>query len=422
MEDMIIMSSKEQRRVEVLALLAEGSILQSEAAERLELNVRHIRRLQKAYKTHGAKGLTSKKRGSASNNQLCKTEAARLIERVRERYPDFGPTLAHEKLLEEDGFKVSLSSVRRLMIEAGIWRAKTDKKVQIYPRRERRSQYGDLVQIDGSPHDWFEGRAPKCCLIVFVDDATSALLGLRFADTETTFAYFAVVEEYLKEHGRPQAFYSDRHGIFQVNTGSEKETKLTQFGRAMKELDIQRIPANSPQAKGRVERANSTLQDRLVKELRLRNISSIQAANAFLSEYRADYNRRFAKAPKNPLDAHRALDHSHDLERILSIHDTRKVSKSLSFQLDSSHYQILEEGYRARQLIGSKVQVIRTMKGKTRVFYKNRELTFTKAELVRSALRPLDSKELNSEYEKWLNKKERYHPPADHPLRRWKLK
>lgn len=421
-EDMIIMSTREQKRVQVVTLLSTGAISQQEAADQLDLSVRQIRRLLVAFLAHGAKGLVSKKRGSASNKQLCPLLAARVLERIAERYLDFGPTFAHEKLVEEDGFSLSLSSVRRLMIEANIWHPKIQKVKKIHPRRERRSRYGELVQIDGSPHDWFEGRAPKCCLIVFIDDATSALLGLRFSETETTFVYFQVLRFCLKEHGRPQALYSDKHAIFRVNTGCEQETKVTQFSRALKELDIRIICAHSPQAKGCVERANGILQDRLVKELRLRKISSIEAANTFLPEFRKDYNRRFAKAPKNLTNAHRTLDCKHDLERILSIHDTRKVSKTLSFQFENTHYQILEEGYQARQLIGSKVQVVKTMKGTTRIFYQDRELTFTQAELVSTSPKTVDSKELNSEFEKWLNKKERYRPPANHPLKKWKLK
>lgn len=418
---MMTISKKEQYRAEVLTLVNEGAILQKEAAERLDLSTRQVRRLKKAFKEQGVVGITSKKRGVKSNNRLSDKLVSQVIKRIKERYPDFKPTLAHEKLVEEDGFSISLSSVRRIMIDAGIWIPKSTNKKRIYSRRERRPRFGELVQIDGSPHDWFEGRAPKCCLIVFIDDATSALLGLRFVESESTEAYFQVMEEYLPEYGRPLAIYSDKHGIFRVNHGSQVETGITTFGRAMKELEIKMISAHSPQAKGRVERANSTLQDRLVKELRLRNISCTEDANAFLPEFLKDYNRRFSVAPMNPVNAHRALDHSQDLELILSVQETRLISKTLSFQYENTHYQILEEGYKARNLINKRVMVAKTLKGSIRVYYKERELAFTASELVKNRPASLDSKKLNSEIEKWINKQCQFRPSKDHPLKRWKI-
>lgn len=419
MESMMTISEKEQRRAEVMALLVAGKLLQREAAEQLDIDPRHVRRLLHTYKKSGAVGLISRKRGQPSNNQLNTLLADQIIARVRERYPDFGPTLAHEKLTEEDGYRVSLSSVRRLMEKHGIWLSKKRKKeAKVHPRRDRRPRFGELVQIDGSHHDWFEGRAPKCCLIVFIDDATGAFLGLRFAPEETLFSYFMEIETYLKKYGRPLAFYSDKHGIFRVNHGAAMETSLTQFGRAMKELDIRSICAHSPEAKGRVERGNGTLQDRLVKELRLQNISTIEDANNFLPEYCTDLNSRFAIAPTNPVDAHRALEPHHDLERTLSVKESRRVSKTLSFQLDNTHYQIIEEGWRTKEIAGSTVEVVRSLKGTIRVFYGNRELTYTEMKLVRNRPKTLDSKEVNSEFDRWLNKKEKESPSGDHPWRK----
>ena len=259
-------------------------------------------------------------------------------------------------------------------------------------------------------------------LIVFVDDATSALLGLRFVESESLIAYFQVAKKYFLEYGRPQAFYADKHGVFRVNHGSCMESRLTQFGRAMKELDIRMISAHSPQAKGRVERANSTLQDRLVKELRLRNISCMKDANTYLSEFCENYNNRFAVAPMNSANAHRDLDHSHDLERILSIQETRQVSKTLSFQYENVHYQILEEGYKARSLIKRKVLVCKSLSGSVTVFNKkNKKLSFTATNQVRNQAISLDSKNLNSELNKWLNKQPRYRPSKDHPWKRRRI-
>lgn len=419
---MITMSNKEQYRAEIVGLLTAGSISQQRAAELLELSTRQVRRLQRTYEENGIAGLVSRKRGRPGNNQLNEFLVQAVETRVRERYPDFGPTLAHEKLIEEDGFRLSLSSVRKIMIESQIWVPRKRKDPKVHPRRERRPRAGELLQIDGSHHDWFEGRADKCCLLVFIDDATSAILGLRFFETESCMGYFSLMHDYLLERGRPLATYSDKHGIFRINHGSTKDINLTQFGTAMKKLDIQVIYAHSPQAKGRVERANGTLQDRLVKELRLRGISSIEEANAFLPEFQKDYNQRFAVAPKVQTDAHRVLDQTYDLKRILSIVDRRTVSKSLSFQFGNTHFQILEEGWRARQLIGERVDVGIQIDGEIRVFYKGRELIHTTSDLKIYSPEVLDSKELNPQLDRWLNKSKPHRPAANHPYRRiWKI-
>lgn len=205
---------------------------------------------------------------------------------LREFYPDFGPTLAAEKLAERDGIAVSAETVRRLQIELGLWRPKKRRAKRVFQLRDRRPRFGELIQIDGSPHDWFEGRAPRCTLIVFVDDATGRLTSLRFAPVESAKAYLQALREHVLTHGCPLAFYSDRHGIFRVNAkDAESGDGKTEFGRVAERLKIELINALTPQAKGRVERANQTLQDRLIKEMRLRNIGSMQEGQAFLPEF-----------------------------------------------------------------------------------------------------------------------------------------
>ncbi|MEO6912455.1 MAG: ISNCY family transposase [Candidatus Baltobacteraceae bacterium] len=213
-------------------------------------------------------------------------------------------------------------TLRTAMMAAGLWKARRSKKKRAHPPRERRACLGELVQIDGSSHRWFEDRGPKWTLLVFIDDATSRLMGLRFVQAETTQHYFDLVDEYIRSNGKPSAFYSDRFGVFRVNIPSEKTESVTQFGRAMQELDIQSICANSPQAKGRVECANGVLQDRLVKELRLRNISTMDEANTFAPTYMASHNLRFAIAPRCDIDAHRALQPNIDLDRVLCLTST----------------------------------------------------------------------------------------------------
>ena len=272
---------KEVNRVKVVRSVLAKRLSQGEAAERLGLGDRQVRRLLTRYREHGAAGLISVRRGRRPNNA----------------------------------------------IGAGV-----------------REGIMALVQIDGSPHAWFEGRGPPCTLIVFVDDATSRLLALRFEPAETTAAYMRVMRGYLGTHGRPVAVCSDRHSIFRVNR-ADREGDVTQFTRVLKTLDIEPIHARSTQAKGRVERANQTLQDRLVKELRLRGVSDMESANAYLPEYMADYNRRFAVAPREPGDAHREVPHDDvELDLIHCLHATRTLSKNLTFRYARREYQLVGRG------------------------------------------------------------------------------
>ena len=313
------MSQPELTRLEVIQRVKRKTLKQRRAAELLSISVRQVKRLCKAYQVSGAAGLISKRRGQPSNNRLSEKTINKARQLLRKRYPDFGPTLAREKLAIE-GVSLSVETVRQLLIGEGLWKAKAVRRPVIHQLRERRARLGELVQIDGSPHDWFEGRAPKCTLLVFVDDATSRLMYLQFVAAETTFNYFSAVRSYIKEFGKPLAFYSDKFGVFRVNIPNALSgTGLTQFGRALKELDIELICAHSPQAKGRVERANQTLQDRLTKELRLRGLGTVAAANAYLPEFIADYNQRFAVAPRSTESAHRRLAQGENLDRILTL-------------------------------------------------------------------------------------------------------
>src|SRR5678815_4793441 len=339
-EPLLRMSQKELTRLEVIQRVQRKTLKQRQAAELLSISVRQVKRLCKAYQSSGAAGLNSKRRGRSSNNRLPEKTINKARQLLRKRYPDFGPTLATEKLAL-DGVSLSVETVRQLLIGEGLWKAKCVRRPVIHQLRERRARLGELIQIDGSPHDWFEGRAAKCTLLVFVDDATSRLMYLQFVEAETTFNYFAAVRSYLTEFGKPLAFYSDKFGVFRVNIPNALSgTGLTQFGRALKELDIELICAHSPQAKGRVERANQTLQDRLTKELRLRGISTLEAANAYLPECIAAYNARFAVAPRSTESAHRPLGKGEDLERVLTLCERRTLSKNLTLSYNNVIYQI----------------------------------------------------------------------------------
>ena len=370
------MSQRELTRLEVIQRVRRKTLKQHPAAELLSLSVRQIKRLCKAYQRAGATGLISKRRGRPSNHHLPEKTINKARRLLRARYYDFGPTLAAEKLAIE-GVSLSVETVRQLLIRAGLWKAKRIRRVVIHQLRERRARLGELVQIDGSPHDWFEGRAPKCTLLVFVDDATSRLMHLQFVEAETTFNYFAAVRRYLTEFGKPLAFYSDKFGVFRVNMPNPLSgTGLTQFGRALKELDIELICAHSPQAKGRVERANQTLQDRLTKELRLRGICSHEQANTYLPEFIAAYNARFAVAPRSTESAHRSLGKGEDLDRILTLCERRTLSKNLTLSYNNVIYQIKTKrsAYTMRQ---AHVEIRERHTGEITIEYKQQPLQYT---------------------------------------------
>lgn len=341
-KDLLTMSKKELTRLEIIQRLEEKLLKQKEAGEMLGISTRQIRRLLNNYKKEGAAGLISKRRERPSNNQLDPQIKKKVIDLLHSQYADFGPTLACEKLVERNSLKLSKESVRQIMISEGLWKQRKRKRLRIHQMRARRACVGELVQIDGSPHNWFEDRGPRCNVLVYVDDASGQLMELFFTPEETTFSYFAATRNYLSRYGLPQAFYSDKNSIFRVNIkGALSGSGMTQFGRAMQHLGIAIICANTPQAKGRVERMNLTLQDRLVKELRLNNISDIQSANAFAPSFIADYNRKFAVQPRSEHDTHRPLLFSQqELDQVFSHQETRTLSKNLTLQYSKVIYQI----------------------------------------------------------------------------------
>ena len=337
------MSAKELGRVEILGRVVDKRLSQRRAAELLELTPRHLRRLVRAFEQGGAATLVSKRRGKPSNRRLPETIRARVLALVRERYADFGPTLACEKLEEAHGIRIGVETLRDWLTAEAIWTPRALRAPRAHQPRYRRSCVGELVQIDGCDHAWFEDRGPACTLLVFVDDATSELKELLFVENESAFDYFAAFRGYLERFGKPVALYSDRHSVFHVNKKDRSGGDgITQFSRACDELNIEVICANSSQAKGRVERAHLTLQDRLVKELRLRGIASIEAGNRYLEIFRLDYNRRFGKPPKSDHDSHRPLRPSDDLDEIFTWQEERKVTNDLVLHYKRAMY-LLEQ-------------------------------------------------------------------------------
>ncbi len=365
------MSDKEITRLQVMVRLGEKRITQKMAAAQLGISTRQVKRLWRKYQEQGAEGLIHKSRGKPSHNRLAAEVKQRALDLILERYRDFGPTLACEKLREVHGLQISDESVRKIMLAEGLWKHRRKRKPRVFQMRERRACFGDLVQIDGSDHDWFEGRSPRCTLLVFVDDATGKLVELWFVPHESFFGYCEAARHYFERYGKPRAFYSDKHGIFHLN--NPKVTPgdgLTDFARAMQELGIQIICANTPQAKGRVERANQTLQDRLTKEMRLRGISTPEEANQWLPEFMQSYNQRFATQPRSPVDYHTPLASTDQLDRILCRKSTRILSKNLTFQYFKTIYQIRvnRPSYAMRN---APVTVLENAKGQVTVLYKN---------------------------------------------------
>ena len=384
----IAMSRTEIDRMHGLRDLAAGRITVTEAAQLTRLTRRHVFRLAKAYRERGPSALVSTRRGQPSNHRYPAALRTETLGLITANYADFGPTLACEKLAERHGLHLGVETVRQWMLADGLWRDRRQRLKPVHQPRYRRDCVGELVQIDGSEHGWFEDRGPPCTLLVFVDDATSRLMHLRFVPTESTFDYFEATRAYLQRHGKPVAFYSDKHSVFRVNRkDAAGGDGMTQFGRALDQLNIDIICANAPQAKGRVERANSTRQDRLVKEMRLAGISTIEAGNQVLPAFMADYNRRFAKEPRSDKDLHRPVSEHDQLDEAFAWKEDRTVSNSLTLQYDHVLI-ILEPNAVTRPLARQRVTVFDYPDGRLAIKHKGLELpyrTFDKRQRVNQA-------------------------------------
>jgi hypothetical protein len=347
MQERLTMSEQEVDRLKVIHEALKKHLSWMEAAEQLRLSERQVGRLCARVRNEGNRGICHRLRGRTSNHQLPEGALDQALKLVKQHYPDFGPTFANEKLRDRHRVVISTETLRQGMIQAGLWKTK-HRKTPHRLWRPRRSCVGELVQLDGSDHAWFEGRAPRCVLLIYIDDATSRILYGQFVAVEDTLTLLRSTQAYLRRHGRPVAFYVDKDSIYRVNRQATIEEQLqdsaplTQFSRAMSELGVEVIPAHSPQAKGRVERSFDTHQDRLVKELRLAGISEAAAANQFLLQhYIPSHNMRFALEPANPTNAHRPLLKHHRLESILSVQTQRQVGLDYTVGLNKRFFQIL---------------------------------------------------------------------------------
>jgi transposase len=333
------MSQKERDTLKVMHGVLAGERTQAEAARLLRRSARHVRRLQRKLEAQGDAALAHGLRGRPSNRRADPQLKAAVLRAYREDYPDFGPTLAAEKLAGR-GLAVGAETLRRWLQAAGLWQRRSRREPH-RSRRPRRDCFGELVQIDASIHDWLEGRGEQVVLIAMIDDATGRVLA-RFYPAATTEAHLGLFGRWLRRHGRPLALYSDRHSIFEPqDKGKLAPGAETQFGRACRELDVELIRAHSPQAKGRVERLFGTAQDRWVKELRLAQVATLQGANGLLPRLLREHNRRFSRPAKRSRDAHRRLGPGHRLEATLSLQERRVVSNDYVVRFRSRFYQLL---------------------------------------------------------------------------------
>ena len=382
MEERVTMTTQELDRLKVIHQVLQHKLTWPQAGAQLARSVRQIGRLCARVRTDGHKGIVHRLRGRPSNHQLPAGRLAKALELIRGRYPDFGPTFANEKLRERHRLVLSTETLRQGMLRDRLW---TPRRPRIPHRawRPRRACVGELVQLDGSDHAWFEARGPRCVLLLYIDDATSRLLDGAFVAVEDTVTLLRTTQTYLTRAGRPVAFYVDKDSIYKVNRQASIEEQLrdsaplTQFTRAMRELDIEVIAAHSPQAKGRVERSFDTHQDRLVKELRLARISDQESATRFLqARYFPAHNARFAVEPANPTDAHRPLLSTQDLAAILSVQTTRMIAHDFTLRLQNRFFQLAaEQPVRVRPK--DPVLIEQRLDGSTHLRAKGRYLAFT---------------------------------------------
>lgn len=348
--DLVSVADSDLRRFEALTLLDRRFITATEAQHLLRLSRSQVYKLLSVLRTEGLRGVREKRRGKTSNRAFPKSIRTRAIALVETHYPDYGPTLASEILAEVHGIKLSRETLRKWMIAAGIWIKNRVARKRLHQPRKRKPAYGDLVQIDGSDHWWFEDRAPRCTAMVMVDDATGCLQMLRFFPEEDRDAYYHSLHCYIAAHGRPLRILTDRHSAVWSPHGA------TEFSEALRRLSIVHSFAWSPQSKGRVERTHRTLQDRLVKELRRRGICSLEAANAFVPQFVPAYNQRFGRPAAEDGDNHRPLNAPGELDTALSVRHMRRVTRNLTFSFRGRQY-LIEAAGADRDAVGPRVTV-----------------------------------------------------------------
>lgn len=376
-EDIVRMSTKEVKRVGIIQRLIEKKLKQKRAAEVLELSVRQIRRVVERYREEGEKGLVHRSRGKESNRRHPEELKEKVLKVYEKEYRDFGPTLAKEKLEERQKLKLGIETLRGWLLEAKLWERKRKVK-EHHEWRERKANYGEMEQFDGSHHDWLEGRGPELVLKAHIDDATSRVHA-RFYDYEGTLPAMDIFWSYAKKYGLPRSVYLDRHSTYKAQRQAtieeqlEGKDPLSQFQRALEELGVKVIHAGSPQAKGRVERLFETFQDRLIKEMRLAGVKNKEEANAFLETYLPKHNRRFGKRARHPEDFHRSVPEGVNLKHILSIQTMRMLRKDNTLRHKNKFYLIKEKWKKKAPI---KIMIQERIDGKLYLVHEGRELRY----------------------------------------------
>lgn len=398
-EDIIMVRQRELKRLHVIRKVMEGTVTQRDAAGLISLTERQIRRIVKRIREEGDEGIRHKSRGRPSKRKLPFKE--RIVELYRERYPDFGPTLFTEKLQEREGITVSRETVRIWLIQEGEWKKHRKRKAH-RQWRERKDHFGEMLQMDGSHHDWFEGRGPRCVLMAYIDDATGRVYA-RFYDYEGTIPAMDSFKKYIAKYGIPLSVYLDKHTTYKSwarKDEFQEAEPVSQFGRALQELGVKMLYAHSPQAKGRIERLFNTFQDRVVKEMRLKGVSTIGEANRFLASYLPVYNRRFSVTPKKNENLHRTV--TVELDTILCIKTERTLKNDHTIQYNGKLYQI-DDGIRAKRVV-----VEELIDGRMRIRHKG----------VRVAFHEIAQRPATPEKERpFVPKGKGHRPPLDHAWR-----
>lgn len=375
-EDIIMIRPEELKRYQLVGKIFDKSINQQEAAELIGISDRQVRRIVKRVRAEGEAGVVHRLRGRRGCRRIDDGVHGRILSLYQERYLGFGPTLASEKLWELDRLRISDETLRLWLAAEGLWRIHQVRKPKGRSWRARKDKFGEMVQMDGSHHDWVEGRGPKLVLMGYIDDATGKIYG-RFFDYEGTLPAMGGLKGYIRRHGIPGQVYLDKHSAYRQNRKNKythwpfrDEEELTQFERACRQLGIEVIHAHSPQAKGRIERLFKTLQDRLVKEMRLADVKTRAEANAFLEKYLDKFNAKFAVVPRLAGDAHRPLDKLIKIDEILSVQTEHVLRGDRTVVHERRLYQITDRTRAAR------VQVFEYLSGRMAIKYGQQSLRY----------------------------------------------
>ena len=409
MEDILIMRSKEAKRLHIIEQVIEKRLTQKEAGEHLGVTDRQIRRLKKRRIEEGERGLCHRSRGAPGNRRIDLREKEKILKRYSEEYAGFGPTFAAEKLFERDKIAISDETLRLWLKEGQIAYPRRKKRPHRH-WRERREQLGALLQMDGSHHDWLEGRGPWCVLMAYIDDATSRVYA-KFYEYEGTYPAMESFRVYIKKYGIPLGIYNDKHSTYKSTAKPTEEEQLqdvqpmSQFERSLKELAVKVLHAHSPQAKGRIERLFRTFQDRLVKEMRLEKLARIEEANRFLEGYLPAYNKRFEVVPAKAGDLHRPAPPRWEIDRILCVKSERTLRKDWTISYEGKLYQI-EENIRAE-----KISVQERLDGSLHLMHQGKSLRY----------REIGARAVKANEPGYKTRRPPSKPSADHPWRNFEF-